>query len=100
LRLAHPFAGEQVAAIVVGDRQGITSLSIAEREMALEVGAPYAIRPVAARAPAGMQRDAQAPATWTNEATALEQLADRAGGRDNEPWVSIGDISPELFRCG
>src|ERR1700674_4036339 len=79
LRPIQTLATEQIATVVVADRQRIAALSVAEPELALEVGAPDIIRFAYRGKRLRVRRHlGTAPTTRNHQAMPLQNLAHRA----------------------
>ena len=97
---AQGLAAEEIAAVAIGDRQGIAIETVAGLELALEVGTPHPVR--GAHRGGGLAGVAHAAARprLADQAVPIEEVADGGAGRPGPPiGMAPGKKRQELLRA-
>src|SRR5438445_5423948 len=88
--------GEQIAAVLVGDRQGIAVRAIAGAEVALEVRGPHVVRPRGNEFGRARMLPGSAAAAPPHESPAVQEIARRTCCGQLEPRAAVGEPYEQL----
>jgi hypothetical protein len=97
-RRAQGLAAQQIAAVAIGDRQGIAIEAVAGLELALEVGTPHEIRGAYRARLAGVAH-ATVCSRLADQAVPIEDIANGRAGRPGPIGMALGKECQELLRA-
>src|SRR5213594_4751668 len=88
--------GEQIAAVLVGDREGIAVRAVAGAEVALEVRGPHVVRPRGNELGRARMLPGSAAAAPPHESPAVQEIARRTRCGQLEPRAVVGEPYEQL----